>query len=76
MPARLEPHLDAALLAQVSPRAWQPINLCGRYEFTKAPEVMTMAAIFQSLAQAPVPHHLALYSPKYTFGGLGKTPGV
>jgi TnpA family transposase len=50
----------AALLAQVSPVAWQHINLCGRYEFTKAPEVINMAAIIQALAQAPVPQDLAL----------------
>jgi len=50
----------AALLTQVSPVAWQHINLCGRYEFTKAPEVIHIAAIIQALAQAPVPHDLAL----------------
>jgi len=50
----------AALLAQVSPVAWQHINLCGRYEFTKAPEVIHMAAIIQALVQAPVPQDLAL----------------
>jgi TnpA family transposase len=50
----------AALLTQVSPVAWQHINLCGRYEFTKAPEVINIAAIIQALAQAPVPHDLAL----------------
>jgi hypothetical protein len=50
----------AALLAQVSPVAWQHINLCGRYEFTKVPEVMNMAAIIQTLAQTPVPQDLAL----------------
>lgn len=50
----------AALLAQVSPVAWQHINLCGRYEFTKAPEIINIAAIIQALAQVPVPHDLAL----------------
>jgi hypothetical protein len=50
----------AALLTQVSPVAWQHINLCGRYEFTKAPEVINMTAIIQALAQAPVPQSLAL----------------
>jgi hypothetical protein len=48
------------LLTQVSSVAWQHINLCGRYEFTKAPEVINIAAIIQALAQAPVPHNLAL----------------
>jgi Tn3 transposase DDE domain len=50
----------AALLTQVSPVAWQHINLCGRYEFTKASEVINMAAIIQALAQAPVLQALAL----------------
>jgi hypothetical protein len=36
------------------------INLCGRYEFTKAPESINIAAIIQALAQAPVPQDLAL----------------
>jgi hypothetical protein len=49
----------AALLTQGSPAAWQHINLCGRYEFTKAPESINMAAIIQALAQAPVPQGLA-----------------
>jgi hypothetical protein len=42
------------LLTHVSPVAWQHINLCGRYEFTKAPQVINMVAIIQALAQAPV----------------------
>ena len=46
--------------SQVSPVAWQHINLCGRYEFTKAPESINTAAIIQALAQAPVPQDLAL----------------
>jgi TnpA family transposase len=50
----------AALLTQVSPVAWQHINLCGRYEFTKAPEVINIAAIIQALAQTLVPQGLAL----------------
>jgi Tn3 transposase DDE domain len=50
----------ATLLTQVSPVAWQHINLCGRYEFTKALEVINIAAIIQTLAQAPVPQDLAL----------------
>jgi hypothetical protein len=48
------------MLTQVSPVAWQHINLCGRYEFTKAPQVINMAAIIQTLAQAPVLQDLAL----------------
>jgi hypothetical protein len=37
-------------LTQVSPMAWQHVHLCGRYECTKAPERMNMAAIMQALA--------------------------
>src|SRR5262249_12247696 len=67
----------AALLAQVSPAAWQHSNLWSRYECTKAPEVIRIAAIIQALAQAPVPHALALSWPKYTFlGGWAKTPST
>jgi hypothetical protein len=29
--------------------AWQHIHLCGRHEFTKAPESINMAAIIQAL---------------------------
>jgi len=50
----------AARLTQVSPVAWQHINLCGRYEFTKAPESINMATLIQALAQAPVPQDFAL----------------
>jgi hypothetical protein len=65
----------AARLTQVSPVAWQHINLCGRYKFTRAPESINMAAIIQVLTQAPVPQDLALSAPKYTFLGVGqKTP--
>jgi hypothetical protein len=49
----------AALLTQVSPVAWQHINLCGRYEFTKGPERINISAIVEALAQAPVPQDLA-----------------
>ena len=51
---------SAALLTQVSPIAWQHINLCGRYEFTKEPEAIHMPAIIQALAQAPVTQDCAL----------------
>jgi hypothetical protein len=43
----------AARLTQVSPVAWQHINLCGRYEFTKAPESINMAAILQAWHRLP-----------------------
>ena len=44
----------AALLKQVSPVAWQHINLYGRYEFSKRPELINMDEIIQELAQVPV----------------------
>ena len=44
----------AALLKQVSPVAWQHINLYGRYEFSRWPETINMQAIIQELAQIQV----------------------
>ena len=43
-----------ALLKQVSPVAWQHINLYGRYEFSKSPEVIDIDAIVQPLFQVSV----------------------
>ena len=51
---RLGDTAGAALLTQVSPVAWQHINLCGRYEFTKGPEAIHLPAIIQALMQAPM----------------------
>jgi hypothetical protein len=51
---------SAALLTQVSPIAWQHINLCGRYEFTRGPEAIHMLAIIQALAQVPATQDVAL----------------
>ena len=48
----------AALLKQVSPVAWQHINLFGRYEFGRRPKVIDMNAIIQVLAQVPVEQDL------------------
>lgn len=48
----------AALLKQVSPVAWQHINLYGRYEFSKRPELINMDEIIQELAQVPVQQDL------------------
>jgi TnpA family transposase len=48
----------AALLKQVSPVAWQHINLYGRYEFSKRPELINMDAIIHELAQVPVQQDL------------------
>ena len=56
---RLGDAAGAALLTHVSPVAWQHINLCGRYEFTKGPEPIHLSAIVEALAQAPVPEDLA-----------------
>ena len=44
----------AALLKQVSPVAWQHINLHGRYEFRKSPEAINIDAIVQELSQLPI----------------------
>jgi TnpA family transposase len=51
---------SAALLTQVSPIAWQHINLCARYEFIRGPEAIHMPAIIQALAQALVTQGVAL----------------
>jgi len=50
----------AALLKQVSPVAWQHINLYGRYEFRKAPEAIDIEAIVQALSQGSVKPPLAV----------------
>jgi TnpA family transposase len=55
---RLGDATGATLLTQVSPVAWQHINLCGRYEFTQGPEPINISAIVEALAQAPVPRDL------------------
>lgn len=44
----------AALLKQVSPVAWQHINLQGRYEFTKGTEAINLDTLIQELAQIPI----------------------
>jgi Tn3 transposase DDE domain len=41
-------------LTQVSPVAWQHINLCGRYEFTKEPETINLEAIIHALAEVQI----------------------
>jgi TnpA family transposase len=48
----------AALLQQVSPVAWQHINLHGRYEFRKLPEAIDIDAIVQELSQLPITQDL------------------
>ncbi len=44
----------AALLRQVSPVAWQHVNLHGRYECRKSPEAIDIQAIVEELAQLSV----------------------
>ena len=52
---------SATRLTQVSPVAWQHINLCGRYEFTTGPDTINMQAIIQELADIQVvPEEVAL----------------
>jgi len=47
-----------ALLARVSPVAWQHINWYGRYEFRKQLEAINMSAIVHALLNLPVPQDL------------------
>jgi hypothetical protein len=44
----------AALVSQVSPVAWQHLNLQGRYEFRKSPEAINIDAIVRELSQLPI----------------------
>jgi len=41
----------AALVKQVSPVAWQHVNLYGRYEFRKQPEPVDVDEIVRELAE-------------------------
>ncbi|MCH9664107.1 MAG: Tn3 family transposase, partial [Gammaproteobacteria bacterium] len=43
-----------ALLKQISPVAWQHINLQGRYEFGKQPDDISIEAIIQDLSHLPI----------------------
>ena len=45
---------SAALLTQVSPVAWQHINLYGQYEFAKEPAPINLETIVAELAQRPI----------------------
>lgn len=45
---------DAAVLAQISPVAWQHINLSGRYEFGSTPVPIDLMAIIDRLARLPL----------------------
>ncbi len=44
----------AALIAQVSPVAWQHINFYGRYEFAVSPPSINLDAVVQDLADRPI----------------------
>ena len=44
----------ADVIKKASPVAWQHVNLHGRYEFQKKPELLNVDAIVQKLAEVPV----------------------
>jgi TnpA family transposase len=46
---------DMAVMMQISPVAWQHINLYGRYEFNKRSEFINISEIVQELAQLQLP---------------------
>lgn len=46
--------LDSDVLKQISPVAWQHINLYGHYEFNKSQDSVNMGAIIRKLAQQKV----------------------
>ena len=48
----------AALLAQVSPVAWQHINVYGRYEFNRGPTAINMQEIIEELDRASMASEL------------------
>ena len=50
----------AALFKQVSPVAWQHINLHGRYEFRRSLETFDINALGQELPQVPLTQTLAV----------------
>jgi hypothetical protein len=50
----------ATLLKQVSPVAWQHINLHGRYEFRKSPEAIDIDTIVQELSLLPITQDMAV----------------
>ena len=59
---------------QISPVAWQHINLYGRYEFRKPPEIIDFDAIVQELSRVPI-SSTWLSELEYTFsGGYAKIP--
>lgn len=45
---------EASMLAQISPVAWQHINLGGRYEFGSSPELINLEAIVDRLVRLPL----------------------
>jgi TnpA family transposase len=52
-------HEGVTQLKQVSPAAWQNINLQGRFQFNNQPEPINMEAIVQKLSQVALQQHFA-----------------
>ncbi|MCX7746688.1 MAG: hypothetical protein N2645_07345 [Clostridia bacterium] len=50
---------DADILKRIFPVAWRHINLYGRYEFNKNPEVINMDEIIEELSRCCLPDLLA-----------------
>ncbi len=46
--------VGAAQISQISPVAWQHINLYGRYEFTTGPDPIDVDAMVEALTQTPL----------------------
>ena len=51
---------DAEIIKEISPIAWQHINLHGRYEFNKRAENININAIIQELTQLPLKYELVI----------------
>ncbi|HLB86326.1 MAG TPA: transposase, partial [Terriglobales bacterium] len=56
---RADDSQGVALLKLVSPVAWQHINLYGRYEFSKSPEMIDIDAMVRELYRVPIRSTLA-----------------
>ena len=54
--------MGTARLKQVSPVAWQHINLYGRYEFNQRPAPLNIETIIQESAQRQIDTELAATS--------------
>jgi len=51
---------DAEIIKEISPIAWQHINLHGRYEFNKPTENINIDTIVQELSRSPVKFNLSI----------------